>query len=130
MIFGKWDDSLHNEIEQLKRINSSLEIKNENVTLHSESETAVIMGRDGTYNVSLNECTCTDFSIRNAPCKHMYKLASELGYVIKLPIIDKNATKVFETSLPEEISRYKVLYEQGAISLKKFLKIVNALQSK
>lgn len=130
MTFGKWDESLHNEIEQLKRINSSLEIKNENVTLHSESTTAEIVGRDGTYNVSLNECTCTDFGFRNAPCKHMYKLASELGYVMEFPIIDKKAVKAFNDSLQEEINRYKVLYEQGAISLKKFLKIVNALQSK
>lgn len=130
MTFGKWNESLHNEVEQLKRINNSLDIKNEKVTLNPESETATIIGSDGTYDVSLNGCTCTDFGFRNAPCKHMYKLASELGYVMEFPIIDKNAAKAFSDSLPEEIKRYKVLYEQGAISLKKFLKIVNALQSK
>ena len=130
MTFGKWDESLHNEVEQLKRINNSLKIKNENVTLHSEDETAEIIGSDGTYNVSLNECTCPDFNRYHAPCKHMYKLASELGYVMEMPTSNKEAAKSFKDSLPDEINRYKFLYSQGAMSLEKFLKIVNALQSK
>jgi len=31
------------------------------------------------YSVSLNDCTCKDFSERGLPCKHMYALAAELG---------------------------------------------------
>ena len=130
MTFGNWDSSLHNEIEQLKRINNSLKIKKENVTLHSESETAEIIGSEETYNVSLNECTCQDFSRCHAPCKHIYKLASELGYVMEFPVIDKEAATSFKNSIPEEINRYKDLFMQGAISLEKFLKITSALQSK
>jgi len=36
------------------------------------------------YYTSLSNCDCEDFKRRNLPCKHMYKLACELG------IIDKN----------------------------------------
>lgn len=33
----------------------------------------------GTYITTLNGCTCMDFLKRRVPCKHMYKLAIELG---------------------------------------------------
>ena len=38
---------------------------------------------DTVYSVSLTECTCPDFQQRKLPCKHMYKLALELGIVTK-----------------------------------------------
>lgn len=33
------------------------------------------------YNVTLKKCECADFLERHLPCKHMYKLALELGIV-------------------------------------------------
>lgn len=36
------------------------------------------------YDVSLASCTCFDFQKRHKPCKHMYRLAMELG-LIQLP---------------------------------------------
>ncbi len=33
------------------------------------------------YVTSISDCSCEDFKRRNLPCKHMYKLASELGIV-------------------------------------------------
>lgn len=31
------------------------------------------------YNVTLNNCTCTDYKIHKRPCKHMYRLAMAIG---------------------------------------------------
>jgi len=39
------------------------------------TQTGIING----YRVSLDNCTCMDFSTRALPCKHMYRLAMELG---------------------------------------------------
>ena len=36
-------------------------------------------GSGGQYVATLSTCTCTDFSRRKLPCKHMYRLAYELG---------------------------------------------------
>lgn len=36
-------------------------------------------GKIKTYKVSLDGCTCMDFLRRHKPCKHMYRLAAELG---------------------------------------------------
>lgn len=33
------------------------------------------------YDTSLSQCTCYDFQKRQLPCKHMYRLAVELGII-------------------------------------------------
>lgn len=49
-----------------------------------ELESAVFPGSDGVdYNTSLSFYTCQDFEKRgyDLPCKHMYRLAMELGVI-------------------------------------------------
>jgi hypothetical protein len=130
MKFGNWNETLHNDCEQIKRIVSSQRIKSEKVTIDPITQSAEIVGRDGTYSVTLNSCTCFDFEFRQLPCKHMYCLSRELGYLTDLPVVDRKAAKSFKDNLPDEIERYKQLYFDGAISGEKFSKIVNALTSK
>lgn len=38
---------------------------------------------DTIYSTCLSDCTCPDFQQRKLPCKHMYKLALELGVISK-----------------------------------------------
>nr|WP_319488610.1 SWIM zinc finger family protein [uncultured Caproiciproducens sp.] len=130
MKFGNWDSLVHEDFDQLKRIAFSQRIKSENITLDAEHESAEIVGTDGIYEVNLCDCTCYDFQTRQLPCKHIYRLASELGFLSELPKISRKAEKAFNGSIPEEIERYKRLYLDGAISLEKLNKIVNALHSK
>lgn len=130
MEFGKWDSSIHKEVEQLKRISTSQKIKAADIVINSTNKTAQIKGSDGIYDVTLDSCTCMDFSIRRLPCKHIYRLASELSLVDELPTINKTAAEAFKATIPDEISRYRALYENGVISLEKFIKISNALTSK
>jgi len=40
---------------------------------------ADIKGQTGTYHVTLESCTCPDYRSRHIPCKHMYRLALQLG---------------------------------------------------
>lgn len=130
MNFGNWDEELHKDPEQLKRICTMQRIKPENVTIFPEEERAQIIGTDGVYDVTLNTCTCVDFFMRHQPCKHIYKLASELGYLEDLPKPNRKAAKAFKESIPSEIEHFKEAYFNGAISIEKFNKIVNALNSK
>lgn len=121
---------MHNDYEQIKRIAFMQRIKPENVTVFPEKQSAEIVGSDGIYDVTLNSCTCYDFEARQLPCKHIYKLASELGYLDDLPKVNRKAAKAFKDNLSSEIDHYKELYFNGAISIEKFNKIVNALLSK
>lgn len=130
MNFGNWDDTLHNDYEQIKRIIFSQRIKPENITIDTDTKSAKIIGSDGIYDVTLDNCTCYDFESRQLPCKHIYCLAQELGYLNDLPKINRKATKAFKDNIPIEIERYKEFYFSGAISGEKFNKIINALMSK
>lgn len=130
MEFGKWDSSVHKEVEQLKRISTASKIKANDIVIDTEEQIAQIKGSDGIYDVTLDSCTCMDFSIRRLPCKHIYRLASELNLVDELPTINKAAAEAFKATIPDEIARFRTLYENGAISLEKFVKISNALSSK
>lgn len=130
MNFGNWDSSIHENHEQIKRIAYMQRIKPENVSVNSAQKTAEIIGSSGSYDVSLDNCTCYDFQTRQLPCKHMYRLAFELGFLDDLPKVNRKASKSFKDNIPEEIARYKEYYLNGAISIEKFIKIINALQSK
>jgi hypothetical protein len=129
MKLGNWSEDIHKDVEQVKRIDSAMGISPADVTVDTKNETAVIVG-SFPYEVSLVHCTCEDFSRRNLPCKHIYRLASELGYLTGLPQPNRKAAKAFKESIPSEIKRFEALYEAGAISGKKYVAIVKALQSK
>ena len=129
MQIGKWDESIHTEIEQLKRIATAKKIKASDVVVDYDTQTAQIKGRDGIYDVALDDCSCMDFSVKQRPCKHIYRLAMELNLVNDLPEFNKEAQAEFNKTIPEEIDRFKKLYENGAISLDKLVKIAIALSS-
>lgn len=129
MNFGKWDESIHNDLEQLKRIASANSLKSSQVQVNKENQSAIIQGSGSTpYEVTLNICTCFDFESRQLPCKHMYRLALELGLLSELPALNKQASKAFTEKVQSDIDHYFDLYQAGTISLDKFIKIATALQ--
>ena len=132
MTFGNWDASIHSKIDQIKRINTAKQIKNKNiVSIDAQRQTAKISGSSGElYEVTLNHCTCFDFNAQRGPCKHIYKLAAELGLLPPLPMFNAEKAETFKQSSPAEVDRFKQQYLAGDISADKFIKIVNALNSK
>lgn len=78
----KWPLSMHDESKQLDRAGriESVVIKTINI---EEGFMECCGSNDEVYQTSLTSCTCRDFIInqkKNAPCKHMYKLAFECGF--------------------------------------------------
>lgn len=130
MTFGPWEESLHEEVDQLKRIGFAQRIKPENITVDPGKKTARVIGTEGIYKVTLKSCTCFDFDGRRLPCKHMYRLAQELEIFDAIPKTNRKAAKAFKETIPADVERYKQAYLEGAIPFEKFNKIVNALQSK
>ncbi|MFQ9567866.1 MAG: SWIM zinc finger family protein [Roseburia inulinivorans] len=70
------------------------------------------------YVTTLSNCTCADFESRHLPCKHMYRLASELGLIkiIARPSYDKEKIDHIKKSSdidkqPDQISRQKSALE-------------------
>lgn len=123
--FGGWPPGIHSDFEQVKRIESGKKLKKKIVALDKEGQRIVIQGSAAEpYQATLQECTCADFAIRQAPCKHMYCLAMELGLLDGLPVYDKRSASYDPDS---ELKRYRSLYESGQISADAYVKVCSAL---
>lgn len=71
--FDSANVALHSDLEQLKRQKSALSLNMTSVDSILHTDTIK------NYFVSLENCSCVDFSRRKKPCKHMYRLAMDLG---------------------------------------------------
>ena len=77
-----WDESLHEDEKQIERQGWAMnypftfEIDKENKCGKFSSTTLALY-----YEAHLNSCTCNDFLERQKPCKHIYRLAVELGLI-------------------------------------------------
>lgn len=74
-------DNLHDNDEQIKRLNSAKKAECTPLSINHSDFTGVFSGSSSKYQTSLTSCTCKDFSIKRKPCKHMYRLAIELGLI-------------------------------------------------
>ena len=76
-----WDDRLHCNKEQLKRLERAVISKNMTVLEYDKKLGVARVAGDTnkTYQVSGRGCTCGDFEHRKLPCKHMYFLAIMLS---------------------------------------------------
>ena len=63
----------HNTQNQLVRQSRAAALKMDHVDFDAQT------GTIKNYTVTLENCTCPDFERRQRPCKHMYRLAMELG---------------------------------------------------
>ena len=80
--FSAKKNFLHEEHGQLERQKKALGLKMNSVDRENQS------GTIKNYFVSLDGCTCVDFGRRHKPCKHIYRLAFELG------VFDLDAEKI------------------------------------
>lgn len=126
MNFGNWEASIHDEAEQIKRICSGQKLPASKVQVQKDTQSALFQGSsDEPYETTLDNCTCMDASIRRLPCKHMYRLALELGFLNDLPVLNKEAMVTFDSD--NEAKRFFDFYKSGAISGEKYAKIYDAL---
>lgn len=126
-----WDSSIHSLPEQVKRRLNGEKIKADAITVNVEDQTAVVIGSDPEpYRVSLSECSCFDFASREWPCKHIYRLASELGMLEDWPKVSRSGSKAALEAAQAEIEQWRQQFLAGNISAKKYVKIADALMSK
>lgn len=78
MGFEKWD-YIHDTCDQQKRLERAKSAACTPLSISADEAFGVFSGSHGTYETTLEKCSCGDFIRRKLPCKHMYRLAIELG---------------------------------------------------
>lgn len=110
-----WDYSVHCDKAQIDRQSRAIhypftfKIKKRSKTA-TFSSTSILPY----YDTTLSSCTCMDFQERHLPCKHIYRLALELGIIdiVNRPTFDKEKLNDIKTSAdidnePDQIKRQK-----------------------
>ena len=111
--WSNWDTSIHADDAQIDRQGRSMtypfdfEINHDKETARFSSTTDIPY-----YETTLSHCTCHDFQERKLPCKHMYRLAVELGIIKIINRLDKERVQSIKDSddidaQPEQVQRIK-----------------------
>lgn len=78
VLWDKWADC-HDDADQKKRQASAKKTACTPTLVDFIEQTGTFVGSSGHHTTALDHCTCVDFNRRRLPCKHMYRLAMELG---------------------------------------------------
>ena len=110
-----WDYSLHSNKEQISRQGWAMTYPFE-FDVDDDTQTAQFSSTSDLpyYITALHKCTCYDFQERKLPCKHIYRLAVELGLIeiFNRPSFDKDKLEEAKASddidnHPEQVKRQK-----------------------
>lgn len=74
-----WNPSTHETEYAQKRIKSAKSAKLTPIKIDIDDMYGYFQGSHGKYETWLNTCPCGDFRRSRLPCKHIYRLAMELG---------------------------------------------------
>ena len=77
-----WDNSVHCDEKQIERQGRSIHYPF-TFKIDSKNNCGIFSSTSDMdyYETTLSNCTCYDFAERNLPCKHIYRLAVELGVI-------------------------------------------------
>lgn len=105
---------------QYAKIEKVKSVKLDNVDAQEKTATCK------TYDVSLDDCTCRDFTMKSLPCKHMYALAAELGLINQYASKIDAQKEAFETAInllppDEKTLLVKILQEFASTKYKMIL---------
>ena len=79
--FGSWNEKVHRGVSQSDRFEKAQHQCIGLLDFNVDTGFARISGSKGTeYLTSLDFCSCPDFEKRSKPCKHIYFLATQMGY--------------------------------------------------
>lgn len=113
--WSDWDYSIHCDKSQTDRQGRSITYPfTFKINKYSQSARFSSTSELPYYDTTLSSCTCMDFQERKLPCKHIYRLALELGIIdiVKRPAFDKEKLASIKESSdidnePDQLKRQK-----------------------
>lgn len=124
-----WKKSIHKTAYARKRIKSARSAKLTPLKIDTTDLYGYFQGSGGRYETFLNYCPCGDFRRSKLPCKHIYRLAIELGLMDYKVDRDINAIVTPQSdriSLDETIDIVESLSDEAQQAL---LKIASHIRS-
>lgn len=128
-----WEPEIHNEISQVKSRVAAKKIKSSDITMNADNSCFISGSGSEPYHVTLSSCQCQDFAVnkkRERPCKHIYRLASELGMFDLLPEKNPSGAASVQEEIQNDLEKWQREFLCGNISAEKYVKIADALSSK
>lgn len=124
-----WSKETHETEFAQKRIKSAKSAKLTPIKIDKEDLYGYFQGSHGRYETFLDSCPCGDFIRNKLPCKHIYRLAIELGLMNENTESDKNAIptpKKERVSLDEQIDIVESLSINAQFRLAQIAACVNS----
>lgn len=123
-----WSAETHETEYAQKRIKSAKSAKMTPIKIDTEDLYGYFQGSHGRYETFLDNCPCGDFIRNRVPCKHIYRLAIELGLMEEKAESNINAVptpKQEKVSIDEEIEIVESLSENAQYILKDIASSIN-----
>lgn len=130
MKFGFYEIPDDELLEACKRLERARAIAVEDIlSFDAQSRSMVIQGSEGyPYHVCLDGCECVDYGRRLLPCKHIYRLALELGCEFsEAPVFDPYSASEYDIS--DDLERLRSRWLAGQLTMSAYSKCVDALRS-
>lgn len=124
-----WSKEIHQTEFAQKRIKSAKSAKMTPIKIDTKDLYGYFQGSHGRYETFLDSCSCGDFIRNRVPCKHIYRLAIELGLLGEKAENNTNAIptpKKEKVSIDEEIDIVERLSENAQYILKDIASNVNS----
>lgn len=128
MNFGPFEIPEEELLEACKRLERARDMKpGAVISLDPSARSALIQGSGGVvYSVSIDRCECVDFERRQLPCKHIYRLALDLGCEFpEAPVFDPVAASEYDIS--EDLERLRHRWLSGQLTTSAYEKCFAAL---
>lgn len=111
----------------MKRLKSARSLKPADIAVDQNAKTIDVVGSAAEpYHADLSGCTCPDFMFgKTGVCKHMIRLAIELGYEFENPVFDVQKAATYD--IQAEIQHFYELWMNGTIHQDVYIDCIVAL---
>lgn len=129
MNFGPWEIPNDEFLECCLRLDRAMGISQNSIgPVDIDSGSVQILGSGlDPYTVTLHGCQCTDYQRRGLPCKHMIRLALELGLSFDIPQFDPYAASSYDVEA--DIAQLTDRWRAGQLTLDSLAKCAAALRA-
>ena len=112
--------------DAMKRLKNARAIKASAISVDRKRKTMETAGSAAVpYRTDLSSCSCPDYAMQRKPCKHMIRLAIELGYEFDNPVFDTQKAAAYD--IQAEIQHFHDLWTQGIIHQDVYIDCIVAL---